>query len=274
MTMPFGPGSATWQIDLEPSVVLGGGRALLMQVAHPSIAAGVTEHSDYASDPYGRLFGTLDVMMKMLFGHPEVSALQRQVLSDRHRYVRGATAEGTPYRASDPALLLWVWATLVDTALLVYDTVFGTLDEDVRRRFYLEQRLLAQGCGVPDDECPPDIEAFRTYVQSMLDTGLHVTPAARTIAATVLAPPLPAWLVGAAPLNRLITTSLLPVTLRDEYGLRWDRPRELASRIALGALGGGLRLVPRSVRQRPLLAMARAEPARPPTFLRRAVPHG
>ena len=274
MNMPFGPGSATWQIDLEPSVIIGGGRALLMQVAHPSVAAGVTHHSDYVTDPYGRLFGTLDVMMKMLFGQPDVSALQREVLSDRHRQVRGATAQGTPYRASDPELLLWVWATLVDTALLVYDTVFGTVPDDIRRRFYLEQRLLAHGCGVPDDVCPPDLEAFRAYVESTIATELDVTPAARTIAATVLAPPLPVWLVGAAPLNRLITTALLPVRLREAYGLPWDRPREVTSRVVFDALGGGLRLVPRSIRQRPLLAMARAEPVRPPAFLRRAVPHG
>ncbi|GAC1307039.1 MAG: oxygenase MpaB family protein [Acidimicrobiales bacterium] len=270
--MPFGPGSATWQIDLEPSVVLGGGRALLMQVAHPLVAAGVTEHSDYERDPYGRLFGTLDVMMKMLFGHPDVSTRQRQVLSARHRRVQGVTADGTPYRASDPALLLWVWATLVDTAMLMYEVMSGALAEETRRQFYLEQRLLAHGCGVPDPECPPDLEAFRVYVASMVDSGLHITPAARTIAATVLAPPLPSWLIGAAPLNRLITTSLLPVRLRDGYGLAWNRRRELVSRAALGTLRGGIRLVPRAIRQRPLLAMARAESVRPPALLRRVVP--
>lgn len=272
--MPFGPGSATWQIDLEPSVVLGGGRALLMQVAHPSVAAGVTEHSDYGSDPYGRLFGTLDVMMKMLFGRPDVSTLQRQVLSARHQRVRGTTAAGIPYSASDPALLLWVWATLVDTALLMYERVLGALAEETRRRFYLEQRLLAHGCGVPDTECPPDLEAFRAYVTSTIESQLRVTPAARSIATTVLAPPLPRWLLGAVALNRLVTTSLLPVRLREGYGLEWDRSRELASRVVLGTLGGGIRLVPRAVRQRPLLAMARTDSVRAPAFLRRVVPRG
>ena len=70
----FGPGSVTWRVNGESVLLAGGGRALLLQVAHPSVAAGVEQHSSYDTDPWGRLIRTLDVVTKITFGDSEASA--------------------------------------------------------------------------------------------------------------------------------------------------------------------------------------------------------
>ena len=118
--LPLGRGSVAWQVNAEPVIFAGGGRALLMQVAHPGVGAGVEQHSTYASDPWGRLFRTVDIMMKLSFGDARaVSARQQRMLAKMHRRVKGTTDDRRGrYSAFDPALQVWVWATLVDTALL------------------------------------------------------------------------------------------------------------------------------------------------------------
>jgi uncharacterized protein (DUF2236 family) len=266
--LPFGEGTVTRRVNLEPVIFLGGGRALLLQVAHPSVAAGVAEHSDYERDPWGRLARTLDVVMKMAFGAPEQSARQQRRLEATHRRVSGVRSDGVPYSASDPALLLWVWATLVDTGLLMYERCFGRLPAGDRERYYQEQKLLAEGCGVPAAACPPAMADFESYVASMVARELHVTPPALAVGAAVTAPAL-RWPLGplaSVPL-RLITTGLLPPSLRSGYGLRWSDADERRLAAAFRLLGAG-RLLPRSVRTRPSLWMVGASRVPvPPRFL-------
>jgi len=255
-------------VNLEPVIFLGGGRALLLQVAHPLVAAGVAEHSDYDRDPWRRLARTLDVMMKMAFGEPGESARQARALEARHRRVRGTSPDGVPYRASDPPLLLWVWATLVDTALTVYERCFGHLPATDRERFYQEQKLLAQACGVPLDACPATFPAFTDYVADTVAGGLRVTDAARAVASAVTGPVLrwPLGPVAAAPL-RWVTSGLLPPAVREAYGMSWSRSDE--QRLGwLLAMAGASAILPRPVRTLPSLALLRSRrPLTPPQFL-------
>src|SRR4051795_853118 len=136
--LPLGRGTVSWRVNAEPVVFAGGGRALLMQVAHPGVGAGVEQHSTYASDPWGRLFRTIDIMMKMTFAAPEVSERQQRALAAMHRKVKGTTDDGRRYSAFDPDLQLWVWATLVETALIGYELVRPRLSAPDRERFYAE----------------------------------------------------------------------------------------------------------------------------------------
>ena len=161
-------------VNAEPVVFAGGGRALLLQVAHPGVGAGVEQHSTYASDPWGRLFRTVDVMMKLSFGSPEVSARQARLLARMHRRVVGTDDLGNRYDAMDPALQLWVWATLVDTAVLLYELVHGALTPDEKDRFYQESKLVAHGCGVPEGGCPATWGEFQAYVERVVAEDLHV----------------------------------------------------------------------------------------------------
>ena len=249
-TLPLTRQSVSWRVNAEPFVFLGGGRALLLQVAHPKVAAGVEQHSSYVTDPWGRLFRTVDVMAKLAFGSPAVSRAQAELLARMHRSVVGATDDGQPYRAMDPDLLLWVWATLCDTALVVYERVRPPLSTRDRARYYEEWKLVAYACGVPPDGCPSTWDDFRSYLACAVRDDLCVTASARSVAHATMAPPLP-WPVGpaAARQQQLVTAGLLPADVRAAYGFEWDRDheRELRRFLRAAATVGGV--VPRPVRE-------------------------
>lgn len=222
--LPLSRSSIAWKVNAEPAVFLGGGRALLLQVAHPGVGAGVEQHSSYARDPWGRLFRTVDVMMKLSFASPEVSARQQRLLDKMHRRVRGVTDDGTPYDAHDTELQLWVWATLVDTALVVYERLRPALSLDEREQYYEESKLVAHGCGVPVGACPDTWATFQRYVQGVIATELRVTDSARRVAVAAMAPPLPGPLAGIArSSNTMFTVGLLPRSVRELYGFDWSR---------------------------------------------------
>jgi len=254
--LPLGPGTLTRRINLDPVILLGGGRALLLQVAHPLVAAGVADHSDYHSDPWGRLMRTLETMTVLAFGPPEASREQTARLARVHRGVTGRSAEGLAYRASDPALLVWVWATLVDTALVVYERCHGRLSDLDRQRYYQEQKLVARACGVPSRACPGSFADFQSYVSQMVDAELRVTPEARAIAASVLAPPLPGLLGPMAALPaRLVTAGLLPPAVREQYGFSWGTAERCLVGMGMLTTSVSLRVAPRSVRRLHSLAL-------------------
>jgi len=267
--LPFGEDTVSHRVILEPVVFLGGGRALLLQVAHPLVAAGVADHSDYRNDPWLRLSRTLNVMLKMSFGPPEVSARQRRRLDATHRRVTGTSPDGVAYRALDPDLLIWVWATLVDTALVMYERCYAPLTTADREQFYAEQQQVAAGCGVPPGRCPATWLAFRDYVDEVVGRDLRVTETARQVAAAVTAPALrpPLDRLVGAPLT-LITAGLLPPPIREAYGLPWRPGAERRLTRWLRVIGATGAAVPRPVRTIPAKAVVRSRrPLVPPRFV-------
>jgi len=249
-SLPLSHRSISWRVNAEPFVFLGGGRALLLQVAHPKVAAGVEQHSTYVSDPWGRLFRTVDVMAKLTFGAPAVSQAQADLLARMHRRVVGTTDDGEPYGALNADLLRWVWATLCDTALVVYERVRPPLSPAQRAQYYDEWKLVAEACGVPIETCPATWRDFESYVADVVHEELRVSPAARAVAHATMAPPLP-WPLGpaAARTQRLVTYGLLPGEVRDAYGFRWSAAREHRLKQFFGALGTAGGVIPRRVRE-------------------------
>jgi uncharacterized protein (DUF2236 family) len=248
--LPLSRHSVSWRVNAEPVAFLGGGRALLLQVAHPKVAAGVEQHSTYATDPWGRLFRTVDVMAKLAFGSPEVSAAQAQLLERMHRRVNGVTEDGELYSALDADLLLWVWATLSDTALLMYESVRRPLSPEKRARYYEESKLVAHACGVPPELCPRTLDDFGAYFGRVVADDLRVTGAGRAVAHATMVPPLPRPLgqVAARP-SQLVTAGLLPPTARAAFGFEWDHRREWELRRFLRRVASVHRLAPRVVRE-------------------------
>jgi uncharacterized protein (DUF2236 family) len=156
-----------------------------------------------------------------------------------HRRVRGELARpagrfpaGTPFAADDPALLLWVLATLVDSALVVYERCVGSLSHAERDAYWRDYRVIGRLFGLRDGEMPADIDAFDAYMRRMLDgDDLFVTSAARELAIEiVMRPPLPLTHRPVLELVNFITVGLLPARLRRQYGLSWDPLRALALR--------------------------------------------
>jgi len=269
--LPLGRDSIFWKVNSEPLVFAGGGRALLMQVAHPGVGAGVEQHSTYARDPWGRLFRTVDIMMKLSFASVEQSERQQRMLDKMHRRVRGTTDHGDAYSAHDVDLQLWVWATLVDTALVMYELVRPRLTDAERDVYYAESKLMAYGCGVPRGACPDTFDDFRRYIDRVVADDLKVTTSARAVATAAMVPPLP-WMLGdvAAVPNTLVTVGLLPSSLRDQFGFAWNPALQRRLDRWVAGARSVTTLCPTALRRVPaLVAVNQRRPLRVPWLQRR-----
>jgi uncharacterized protein (DUF2236 family) len=218
------------RINGESALLFGGGRALLLEIAHPLVAAGVAEHSDFRRDPFGRLQRTLDAMSKLVFGDTASALAAARGVERSHARVRGTLRErtgpfaaGTPYDGRDPELVRWVWATLVDTAVQVYALFVAPLPPHALEAYYRDHRAVGRLLGVPPEAVPPSWPAFRTWFDGVVESDcLHVGAQAREIAEAVLHRPV--GLQGAGTV-RLVTTALLPPRLREAFGLPWEPER-------------------------------------------------
>ncbi len=238
----FGPGSMVWRVDREAAIFLGAGRALLLQLAHPWVAAAIAEHSRSLSDPIGRFHRTFSVVFTMVFGTADQAIASARRLYRRHAAIAGTLGEsaggfaaGSPYRATDLAALRWVFATLADSAIVAFELVNPPLSAEERERYYDEFRLFAGFFGIPQTALPPSWPAFADYVAQTVDSDtLAVTSAARAIAAELLAGAgtwlrSPFW-------YRALTASLLPERLRRGFALQYGPAERRAAKRALAAL--------------------------------------
>jgi uncharacterized protein (DUF2236 family) len=164
----FTPDDAIWRVGRELALMLGGGRALLLQVAHPLVAAGVAGHSGYQDDPWKRLAGTMDAVWAVVFGSRTQADRAAARVRAMHRKVNGRLTEttgpfpaGTRYSALDPELLLWVHATLVDSALLVHSQWVGGLRAGDEAAYYEDMKTCARLFGTPSEVIPPTLGEFR-----------------------------------------------------------------------------------------------------------------
>lgn len=260
----FGPGSATWRINSEAALMLGGGCALILQVAHPLVGAGVEHYSRFRTDRWGRLTHTLDTMGQIVFG--DAASAERGAARMRRAHTRiqgvvsGGNAAGSPYDATDPALVLWVWATLVHTSLATYQRFVRQIPAGEIERYYGEQKRLAHACGVPPGDCPETHADFTGYFEQTVQRTLEATPAARHVADVALNPlDLPQAAAPLLALVRLPTVGLLPRRLSDELGLAWSLGRERAFAATALACRRTIPLLPSRLRH---VRSARAATAR------------
>ena len=251
----YGPASQAWALNREAMLLLGAGpRALLMQIAHPQVAAGVADHSDFRSDPWRRLNGTLRSFLRIVYGTTPEARAEIRRLNGLHRSITGPG-----YAARDPDLSMWVHATLVDATIVANDAWIEPLPRSSAAAFYAETRPIARAFGVPERAIPADLDAFDRYLDDMTGSGgpVRVGDTARELASVILAPPLPGALAG-LPLPSAAydwtlwpAVGLLPPSIREAYGLTWGARERLVSRW----LVAGWRLwrpwLPRTFRQMP-----------------------
>lgn len=240
--------SITRRVNRENVLLLGGGRALLMQLAHPKVAAGVDEHSDFRKRPLYRLRRTVRLTMAIVFGDRETANAAARAVNQTHARVRGAE-----YRALDPDLLLWVHATLVDSALVTYETFVKPLSRREREDFFQESKLLGEMLGIPREHFPATSARFDEYVASMVSSGqVKVGPQARELGALVLRPRL-RLLPGPAMIPfETVTAGLLPPALRAQYGLAWGAPQRRLYRLMVIAVPRLVAVTPPLLRVWPL----------------------
>jgi uncharacterized protein (DUF2236 family) len=218
------------KVSVEPVMLFGGGRALLLEVAHPLVAAGVARHSSFRTDPFGRLRRTLDAVSQLVFAERDVALAAARRVEAVHHSVHGTLGQALgPFESSAvydgraPDLVRWVWATLVDTSLVVYDHFVRPLEDEQREAYYRDHRSVGRLLGVPAEEMPPDYAAFRRYFDALVASPeLSVGEEGREVAESVLRPP--GGLQGGGTV-RLVTTALLPSRLREAFDLPWNAER-------------------------------------------------
>lgn len=221
----------------EQVLAFAGQRTLLMQASHPVAYAGFFAHTGALDEPYERLNRTAAVMNTVAFGSKaDADRVTRRVRA-MHRRVRGVLAgpagrfpAGTPYAADDPVLLLWVLATLVDSALVVHRAYVGSLTRDERDAFWQDYKVIGRLFGLAEDEMPAAIEDFDDYMDGMVrGEDLYVSDEARELAIQiVMRPPVPLQARPLLELSNFITVGLLPGRVRRLYGFSWDPARRLA----------------------------------------------
>lgn len=247
----FGPDSMMWRISRESVMLLGGRATVLMQLAHPLIAAGVAHHSDYRTDPYSRLRRTLDTMYTIVFESADDAREAADRVSFIHSHVQGVAEDGRSYSATDPHLQLWVHATLVDGSIKVFERFVAPLEQDELDRYYEETKVVGELFGIPRSRLPKSYADMKAWMRKLIDTGeVRVTDLARELAAPIVRP-LSIVPRSISSRSALITPSLLPPPIRTGYGLRLSTPRAAlvavgtrASRLVTPRLPGGLRVHP------------------------------
>jgi uncharacterized protein (DUF2236 family) len=225
----FAPESVIRRIGNTPvTPFLGGGAAVLLQVAHPLVAAGVAEHSSYEKDIWRRLVRTLRALYLITYGSKAEADRVGASVRAAHARVSGTTTRelgafpaGTPYSASDPDLMVWVHATLVHASLCAFERFEQRLARADKESYYREMALVARIFGTPGDVIPPTLADFEEYFAAQIaGAAITVTEPAREIARVILRAPLPGPMRMVVPAHRLATTEALPPRLRDEYGLQ------------------------------------------------------
>lgn len=225
-------GSVARRINRESFLLLGGTAALLMQVAHPLVAAGVDQHSDFRRSPVRRLVRTVDTTLAIVYGERATAEGALKRIGRSHAPVRGQAADGRAYRARDPQLLLWVQATLVLTSVRWYEAVMGRLSEPERDAYWAEGRFFAGELGVPEDLFPQTYADLERYEAQMLRTDVIPNATAIAVARDVVRPYR--WLPETLhwPTDAL-SAALLPAALRDGFGLRYGARQRLFYRAVI-----------------------------------------
>lgn len=249
------------RVHREQAVALCGGRALLLMAAHPVAFEGFFMSTGSLDEPYERLRRAGLVLDTIAWGRRSRADAMCKRVRAMHRAAAGSIPHaagrfpaGTPYRADDPELLLWILASLVDSALLVYERTVGTLAPAQREAYWRDYKVIGRCFGIPARAMPKTYEDFADYMERMLASDdLFVTERARELGIRiVLRPPAPLLARPLVELANQVTVGWLPPRVRAMYGLRWDPARavalrggaEYAKRVVVPLLPDRVRLVP------------------------------
>lgn len=249
----FGPESMSWKVNREAALFLGAGRAALLQLAHPWVAAAREQHSNLLNDPIARFHNTFRIVFTMVFGSLEQALAASRHLHTLHTGIRGEMPErvarwsgNTHYEANEPGALRWVYATLVDSAAVAYGSLYPFSTEE-RVRYYHESKTMAALFGLPAAALPEDWPGFSRYMAEMSASDeLGVGASARAMAPAILRGAgswvwIPRW-------YRALTAEWLGPRFREGFALPWSQGDRRAAQRALRWLPGVWRGVPTAAR--------------------------
>lgn len=234
-------------VNAERLVLLGWPRAVLLQFAHPLVAAGVYEHSGFREKPSAairRLEHTVRAMLALTFGSDDERERALESIRTIHRRVHGTLsadvgryAAGTPYSAENADLVLWVHATMLESVPMFYELLVAPLTDGERDAYCAEAAPAAVALGARTEEVPRSRAALNDYIERMRVSGeLAVGAQAKELARHVLSPPLGAVAAPGTYMSRVLTLGTLPEDIRRDYGFRWTAREERALRLLIPAL--------------------------------------
>ncbi|MGA7256802.1 MAG: oxygenase MpaB family protein, partial [Terracidiphilus sp.] len=249
----FGPASITWRINRESALFLGAGRAALLQLAHPWVATALEQHSTLMRRPIARFHSTFRIVFTMVFGSLAQATAAARRLYSTHTTIQGELTEpagrfprGAHYEANEVAALRWVYATLVESAVLACEFILPPLAPTELDAYYAESLTMAALFGMPASLLPPDWKRFLIYCREMEQSDqLGVTASARAMAQSLMAG-AGSW-VKSPYWYRALTTGWLAPRIRAEFGLTLGQ-REL------DAIARARRRLPRFYRALPAAA--------------------
>jgi uncharacterized protein (DUF2236 family) len=248
----FGDSSMLRIVHRERAIALSGPRALLMQAAHPLAVSGLLAHSTAMDEPYDRLARTAQTMSTIGFGSKEDADRVTARVRAMHARVKGRIKQpvgrfpaGTPYRADQPDLLLWVLFTLVDSGIVIYRKYVASMSRAEEAAYWEDYKVVGELFGLKRSDMPDTVDELDDYRREMLEGDiLLVTPWARQRAREiVLDPPVP-WI--ARPLletANFITIALLPDRIRRQYGFAPLPPAQVRKALVAGGAEYTKRLV-------------------------------
>jgi uncharacterized protein (DUF2236 family) len=246
------------QVNAERMVLFGWSRAILLQLAHPLVAAGVADHSSFRGggpSAVVRLHHTIRAMLALTFADEAgreaaldgIRAIHRRVHGEL-RAGTGIYGAGTPYSAEDPDLVLWVHATLLESIPLVYEKLVRPLSDDERDAYCAEAAPVAVDLGAREHEVPRTWTAVLRYMESMYASGvIDVGDQARELARAVLRPPFATLVAPLTFANQIITVGLLPQPIRNQYRFEWNARRDAQLTRVLAILHATRKFLPQLI---------------------------
>lgn len=221
----LGADSISWRISRESALFLGAGRAALLQLAHPWVATALEQHSSVLAKPIARFHNTFRVVFTMIFGTADQAFRAARSLYQLHTKITGELpsavagyAKGSRYEALHLPALLWVYATLIESGVIAYESVLPPLSAEERSAYYAESKILAGLFGLPPEAPPPDWPSFKTYITQMCASQeLGVNERSRSMALRIMSGSgswihIPQW-------YRALTAEWMPARFREEFGL-------------------------------------------------------
>lgn len=238
----FGADSVTWRVSRESAVFLGAGRAALLQLAHPWVASALEQHSTVMRKPIERFHNTFRAVFTMIFGTAEQAFRAARALYQLHTRITGylpdavaGYAKGSRYEALQVPALRWVYATLIESAVMAFECVMPPLTSEERAAYYEESKVLAGLFGLPAEALPEDWSGFQSYTAEMIRSqALGVNDLARAMGQRIMSGAgswihVPRW-------YHSLTVEWLPVRFREEFGMAFGAAEREAAQKALGWL--------------------------------------
>lgn len=253
------PGSPVWRYGGDPRLLGTGSFAILLQVGHPTVGAGVSEFSEFRADPWGRLLRTLDYSYVMTYGGPDLAAEMGRRIREMHKHIKGVKPDGERYHALEPEAYAWVHATLAHAIVHGHKLLASGIPAGEIDQFYEEWRRAGRLIGVRERDLPETWAEFGEYFDRMVEERLERTAAVDEVLESLKEPigpelpflPEPVWRLIRVPASHqvsLVSAGLLGPTLRERYGISWSRRKERQLQVLAAASRATSPLLPRRFR--------------------------